>query len=598
MKHFWIIFFLPLIAFSQSKMDHRVALHPYETELSRVTFHDYFVRNHSSESEILDFIFKNNTVLSSSELVLEYMKPSKAGYHYSFLQKFNGREIYLSQVKVNTDLNNRITTVIEKIFDTRNIDPFLPFPVESKVNQYLSTWPGVKDYESREVYGYNGIQLLPARAIALNDMEDQYFEVVIDYFGNEMYRRDMKMYVMSDTTLFGKMFNPDPLTSAGVVYGAPYVDNNDSDVVVLNAQRFNGSAQGKFELGLFYLENEFVKLAEFSNPVTAITTSSNGVFDFLRSENGFEDYNAFYHLNRFKNFLTSQGYTNLVDYQIEVDAHALNGADNSAFQGNMNSGRLLFGEGGVDDAEDADVIIHEYGHAISTSASNSNIGVERRTVDEAIGDYFAAMYSRHINSFGYERVFSWDGHNEFWNGRSCVSNKCYTNIVFGSSVHQHADLFSSFLVSVTNQLGLEVASEILLESMYSYAINISMRDAALLFLQADTLLNSGSNSNIICQVLQQYCFSPCTIGISEESTLNVEVIGTYEFSRGGELIVISPDLSSIRIEIFDQMGRRISCPVHLSSRGLHVSGTQLSTGMYFMVVSSNQITQSFKLARY
>src|SRR5690606_20096069 len=157
-----------------------------------------------------------------------------------------------------------------------------------------------------------------------------------------------------------------PLTTAGVLYGAPYVDNNDSDVVVINAQRVNGSCMGTYNQGLYYLENQHLKLLEFSNPVTPLTTSTDGQFNFTRSENGFEDYNAFYHINKFKDFLINQGYSNLVDYQIEVDAHALNGADNSAFQGNMTTGRLLFGEGGVDDAEDADVVIHEYGHAIST----------------------------------------------------------------------------------------------------------------------------------------------------------------------------------------------------------------------------------------
>lgn len=598
MKHLWIFIFFPILAFSQSKMDHNVELHPYETEMSKVVFHSHIVRNQLTEAYIRSFIFENNVLLQSSELVLEYMKPSKAGFHYSFVQKFNGREIYLSQVKVNTDKGNRITSVIEKTFETRNIDPLLPFPDELKVIQYLSTWPGVKEYESKEVYGYNGIQFLPARLITISDIQDGHFEVLIDFFGNEMYRRDTKMYLMSDTAVSGNIFHPDPLTTAGVLYGPPYVDSNDSDLVVLNAQRVNGSCNGKYEQGMYYLENQYVKITEFSNPVTVVVSSADGHFDYTRSAEGFEDYNAFYHINRFKEFLINQGFSNLVDYQIEVDAHALNGADNSAFQGNMTAGRLLFGEGGVDDAEDADVIIHEYGHAISTSASNSNIGIERRTVDESIGDYLAAMYSKQINPFGYERVFSWDGHNEFWNGRTCVSNKCYTSIVFGSSVHQHADIFSSFLVSVTNQLGLEVASEILIESMYSYAINISVSDAALFFLQADSLLNGGANSATICQVMQQYCLSSCFISVEEERNYLFQVNATMEFSQGGELIVTGGNVQSYQFELLDQLGRRVSALQYFTGNDFRLSGAFLSPGVYFLVATKGGESQSFKLIRY
>jgi len=598
MKHFWAILLFPLAAFSQSKMDHHVELHPYETEFSEVSFHDYYVRNQITESDILNFVFENNSLLQSSELVLEYMKPSKAGHHYCFIQKFNGREIYLSQVKVNTDKGNRITSVIEKVFDTRGIDPLLPFPDELKVVEYINAWPGVKEYESREAYGYNGVQLLPARVITLNDTEDQYFEVLIDYFGNEIYRRDTKMYLSSDTIVSGNTFYPDPLTTAGVLYGPPYIDGNDSDIAVLNAQRVGGSSVGIYSQGLYILENQFVKIAEFSNPVTPLTTSQNGQFSYSRSENGFEDYNAFYHINKFKDFLTNQGYPNLVDYQIEVDAHALNGADNSAFQGNMTTGKLLFGEGGVDDAEDADVVIHEYGHAISTSASNSNIGIERRTVDEAIGDYLAAMYSKQINPFGYERVFSWDGHNEFWNGRTCVSNKCYTNIVFGSSVHQHADLFSSFLVSVTNQLGLEIASEILIESMYNYAINISVANAAMFFLQADSLLYGGIHGAVICQVMEQYCLSSCLISLNENLENRLQILATMEFSQGGEVIISANDISSYEFRLVDQLGRAVATNNNLLDNEIRISGERLSPGVYYLIGSKESESQSFKLIRY
>ena len=72
--------------------------------------------------------------------------------------------------------------------------------------------------------------------------------------------------------------------------------------------------------------------------------------------------------------------------------------DQSVFIGNSGNSYLLFGEGGVDDAEDADVIIHEYAHAISYAASpETNSGTERRGLDEGLGDYFAAIYSYQYN---------------------------------------------------------------------------------------------------------------------------------------------------------------------------------------------------------
>src|SRR6185295_9168573 len=64
------------------------------------------------------------------------------------------------------------------------------------------------------------------------------------------------------------------------------------------------------------------------------------------------------------------------------------GADNSFATDKQDE--IRFGKGGVDDAEDAEVILHEYGHAIHFSQSPTFYSsVESGAIGEGFGDYWA-----------------------------------------------------------------------------------------------------------------------------------------------------------------------------------------------------------------
>src|SRR5688500_20215038 len=59
---------------------------------------------------------------------------------------------------------------------------------------------------------------------------------------------------------------------------------------------------------------------------------------------------------------------------------------------------LRFGKGGVDDAEDAEVILHEYGHAIQYSQQPGGSGgfgssLEAGSIGEGFADYWAVTVS-------------------------------------------------------------------------------------------------------------------------------------------------------------------------------------------------------------
>jgi hypothetical protein len=64
------------------------------------------------------------------------------------------------------------------------------------------------------------------------------------------------------------------------------------------------------------------------------------------------------------------------------------GQDNSFATGHPKD-ELRFGKGGVDDAEDAEVILHEYGHAIHFAQNFSFASEQAGAISEGFGDYWA-----------------------------------------------------------------------------------------------------------------------------------------------------------------------------------------------------------------
>jgi hypothetical protein len=137
-------------------------------------------------------------------------------------------------------------------------------------------------------------------------------------------------------------------------------------------------------------------------------------------------------------------------------------------------------------------------HAIiDASSPGSNIGQERNAVDEGIGDYFAGFYTRSIfPDSQWEKVPSWDGHNEFWSGRKVDANKTYPESLEGDK-YQDGEIWSSVLTLIEGKLGRDLTHKLLVESSFLYHEGMSMREAASYFLKADTLLNNGVNSGVM-----------------------------------------------------------------------------------------------------
>jgi len=81
----------------------------------------------------------------------------------------------------------------------------------------------------------------------------------------------------------------------------------------------------------------------------------------------------------------------------------------------------VLGRGCVDDAEDADVIVHELAHAILHGCTEGFAAGDTGAIGEGFADYWAVAHSLRRpkgEAFHPEWVFTWNAHNPCLDGRS------------------------------------------------------------------------------------------------------------------------------------------------------------------------------------
>ncbi|NNE07592.1 MAG: T9SS type A sorting domain-containing protein, partial [Gemmatimonadetes bacterium] len=259
----------------------------------------------------------------------------------------------------------------------------------------------------------------------------------------------------------------------------------------------------------------------------------------------------YYHIDISQRYLRSLGFTNVVDFSIRVDPHGLNGADNSHY---VPSGpRLAFGDGCVDDAEEADVIVHEYGHAIQDDQSPNwlNSG-EMGALGEGFGDYWSEAYSDRMGfTFNRGKVFDWDagGLNNgspCWSGRRVDTAKTYPEDVSGS-IHQTGEIWSGALWDLREAIGGEAADSVIIESHFFVepSGSFGFEDAGLALIQADSALTNGRYEAAIRSVLiargilegsllapaLSEAAAPLTVSQGDSLALAIRAVGTNPVSR-------------------------------------------------------------------
>jgi hypothetical protein len=398
----------------------------------------------------------------------------------------------------------------------------------------------------------------------------------IDYLdenGVVVFSEDWLLKSGPDSSVKATVFRPDPVTRLKMPYGGLLVDQNDNSNSLLNSALDTVYLKAKFDSDTFYLENQWFKLGEYSLPTRPLAKLTQSDFCFRRDNPYFEEVNVYYHLNRFRSFIDSLGFSDLADYQLQIDAHGMDGADQSAYSPVQN--KLAYGDGNVDDGEDAGVIIHEYCHALAQSAIPfGNSGLERRSLEEGFCDYLAGSYCKSLSNWQWERLFKWDGNNEFWSGRSLVTSKMYPNDLVGQ-IHRDGEIFSSALMGIELLIGRRKTHQILLESMPFFLPNMTMRQAAKILLSTDSSTFGGVNNEFISQILLSKGLHPSQVIVSNGFT-GKAIAGTkIRILQQEEMLKIkNTSNGSGSILLLDQNGRILKQVLNLRGN----SETGISTG--------------------
>ena len=239
---------------------------------------------------------------------------------------------------------------------------------------------------------------------------------------------------------------------------------------------------------------------------------------------------AYFHVDRTEAYIQSLGFTGpnaINDRRQKVVADAFS-PDNSFYS--PSDRKIRFGTGGVDDAEDADVVIHEYGHSIQDNQTpgfgcHSNKYCQAGSLGEGFGDYNSTMMTLQIPGlpnyasaayciFEWDGVVGWGGPQAAPCGRVVDGSDGVSTLPaaeasggpcdFGSpgdpslDIHCVGEVWAGGLVDLRlGSVGQAMDVDVL-ASQFAYVPSESFAQAVGALVSADTAIYGGSHVAAIC----------------------------------------------------------------------------------------------------
>ncbi|MET9271555.1 M4 family metallopeptidase [Kribbella sp. NPDC003557] len=284
------------------------------------------------------------------------------------------------------------------------------------------------------------------------------------------------------TTAKALVFIPNPVQSSG---DESLTDQKDSAAAVPRGDYYEVTLTDLDGSG--YLSGTWANVRSTTG-TPAYTT--NGTYFYDRHDDQFEQVMAYFWGTEAQKYLQSLGFgstlppVNAESQDYKVDQY---GVDNSFSWDKHDT--ITLGKGGVDDAEDGEVIVHETGHAVhDAQVPGFGTSLEAGSIGEAFGDYFAVTVGDWVaKKYGVPVkaplacVMDWDATSYTSTVPHCLrrldAGKHYPESVVGE-VHADGEIWSQALFQIRTALGPAVADRIIVDAQFDFAPDTSFADAA------------------------------------------------------------------------------------------------------------------------